>query len=132
MPPKKVQKVEHQTSFYLPARNFAFTLSPPTDHDNGDEIVLHLTEDGVESVWETWLFDEDVGACDPDDMVIMLNRGDYLLDTSDDDYYPRKPTATTLVMFDGEEKVRFYNKNRGDASKDEEEAEEENLKILIR
>lgn len=133
MPPKKARK-EVATSFHQPARTFTFSLSPPTEHDNGDEIVLKLTEDGADSVWMTWLCDEDVSdyylcslqmflflmhillplllqlgtAYHPDDMVILLNRGDFTFLTSDSDYYPNTPTATTLAFIDGDEKVCFY------------------------
>lgn len=60
MPRKKRAKSEAAKSHYQPARTFAFTLSPPTESDNGDEIVLRLTEDGIQSLWKTWLLDEDV------------------------------------------------------------------------
>jgi hypothetical protein len=53
-------------------------------------------------------------------MVIILNRGDFLLDTSDSDHYPRNSEAKTLVMVDGDEKVCFYLQTDEDESDEEE------------
>lgn len=49
----------------------------------------------------------------PEDTVLMLNRGDYLLVTNDENYYPLDLKSTTLCMYAGDDdKICFYNKNR--------------------
>ncbi len=53
-------------------------------------------------------------AWDSDEMVICLNRGDFLFDTSDDELYPRNPEGTTLTFTDGDDRVSFYKQNAED------------------
>jgi len=51
------------TGFRQPAREFSFQLQPPTNYNNGDEIVLTLIEDGVTTTWKTYLFDSVSSNC---------------------------------------------------------------------
>lgn len=57
-------------------------------------------------------------------MVILLNRGDYTLLTSDSEYYPRNSKSKTLAWIDGDDKVCFYLQDDDETEEGENEKEE--------
>lgn len=57
-------------------------------------------------------------ACHPEDAVVCLNRGDYMLVTNNHKCYPCKKNGNKLIMKDGDDEYEFYRQTDDDDADD--------------